>query len=66
MESTLRRALFEQALAETQAAFKGEGHVGVDLMELPPRAGHVGEGRGIMEVVLNRGAELGKSDGEVQ
>lgn len=32
---TLRRAMFEKALSDTLAGFKEEGHVGVDLMELP-------------------------------
>lgn len=35
MEPRLRRELFESMEQKTLEAFKGEGHVGVDLRELP-------------------------------
>lgn len=48
---TLRRAMFEKTLSDTLAGFKGEGHVGVDLMELPHEVGHLGEGQDIMAAI---------------
>lgn len=60
---TLRRAMFEKALLDTLAGFKEEGHVGVDLMELPHEVGHVGEGQDIISAVLGAKGEDWRAEG---
>lgn len=57
---TLRRAMFEKTLSDTLAGFKGEGHVGVDLMELPHEVGHAEEdgGQSIIAAVLGAKGEV--------